>query len=38
MRSNNTERLVEFHNGELGYYIKRGYERYEAKDYGHRNT
>ena len=28
MRSNNTERLVEFHNGEPGYYLKRGYESY----------
>ena len=28
MRSVLAERLVEFHNGEPGYYLKRGYEDY----------
>ena len=33
-----TERLVEVQNGEPGYYLKRGYESYQAKDSSDRNT
>ena len=33
-----TESLVDVHNGEPGYYLKRGWESYRTKDYGDRNT
>ena len=31
-------KLVEFHDGEPDYYLKRSYESYLAEDYGDRNT
>ena len=33
-----SDRLVEFHNGEPDYYLKRGYKSYRAEDYGDTNT